>query len=275
MNSTYELKQAKLSKRICAFFIDFLIFVIIFSASMFIFSNYIKDYNEAKKVYDDKCLEYNLVVEKTNEEGEKYTASWTVYDFLLSDFASAGCRVEKEEDIKEISDECNKEYTDFLTAQNEAFGKDEVATTAYESVCNYRLLFFTISAFLPLLIINIVFPFIFKNGQTLGKKVMKLGLVSKNGVKVSNLNVVVRFLIGIFALEVLPFMIYLAVSNVYTICLLIGMAISFVNFCLFIFTNNHYMIHDRIGGTIVIDSHTTIIFNSIEEKNRILGNANK
>ena len=273
MNSSYELRQAKISKRIYAFFIDLLIFVIIFSASMFICNNYVKDYNEAKKVYDDKCLEYNLVVEKTNEEGEKYTETWTVYDFLLSDFASTGCRVEKEEDIKEISDACNKEFSDFLIAQNDAFGKDEVATSAYNSVCNYRLLFFVISSFLPLLIINIVFPFIFKNGQTLGKKVMKLGLVSKSGVKVSNLNVIVRFLIGIFAFEVLPFMIYLAVSNVYTIGLLIGMAVSFINFCFFIFTNNHYMIHDHIGGTVVIDLHTTIIFNSIEERNRILGNA--
>ena len=86
MNSSYELRQAKISKRIYAFFIDLLIFVIIFSASMFICNNYVKDYNEAKKVYDDKCLEYNLVVEKTNEEGEKYTDTWTVYDFLLSDF---------------------------------------------------------------------------------------------------------------------------------------------------------------------------------------------
>ena len=228
-----------------------------------------------QKVYDEKCLEYNLVVEKTNEEGEKYTESWTVYDFLLSDFASAGCKVEKEEDIKEISDECSKEFNDFLIAQNEAFGNDKIATTAYNSVCNYRLLFFIISSFLPLLIINIVFPFIFKNGQTLGKKVMKLGLVSKSGVKVTKLNVIVRFLIGIFAFEVLPFMIYLAVSNVYTFGLLMGMAISFINFCLFIFTNNHYMIHDHIGGTVVVDLHTTIIFNSVEEKNRILGNANK
>lgn len=272
MNSTYEIRQAKMSKRICAFFVDLFIFVIIFSLSMLICNSFM-DYKDSKAIYDEKCLEYNLVVEKVNEEGETYAASWTIYDFLLSDFASAGCKVEKEEDIKEISEECQKEFNDFLTKQNEEFGKDKVALDAYESVVNYRVSFFVISSFLPLLLINFVFPLIFKNGQTLGKKLFKLGLVNKDGVRARTTNIITRFLIGIFAFEVLPLMIYLAVSNVYTICLLIGLAVTFVNFILFIFTNSHKMIHDVVGGTIVVDLHTTIIFDSIEEKNRIKGNA--
>ena len=124
-----------------------------------------------------------------------------------------------------------------------------------------------------MLIINIVFPLIFKNGQTLGKKVFELGLVSKKGIKVNFANIGLRFLIGIFAFEVFPFMLYLAVSNVYSIGLYLGMALFFVNFCLFIFTKNHTMVHDYVGGTVVVDLHTTIVFNSVEEMNRIKGNA--
>ncbi|MBQ9731111.1 MAG: RDD family protein [Bacilli bacterium] len=275
MDSAFDIKQAKISKRIYAFLIDLLIFIVIFSASMFFFTKYVEDYNDTKKVYDDKCLEYNLVVEKTNENGEKYTTTWTVYDFMLSSFASSGCHAEKEEDIKEVTEACQKEFNEFLIKQNDAFGNDAVATTAYNTVVKYRVGFYAISSFLALLIINIVFPLIFKNGQTLGKKVFKLGLVNKKGIKVGTFNIVVRFLIGIFALEVFPLMLYLAVSNVYTIGLLFGMGLSFVNFCLFIFTKNHNLVHDYIGGTIVVDLHTTIIFNSVEEMNRIKGNANK
>lgn len=273
MDSAYEIKQAKISTRIYAFLIDLLIFIVIFSASMFLLNTYSKDYNDSKKIYDEKCLEHNLVIEKTNENGEKYTANWTVYDFMMSSFSSPGCHVEKEEDIKDVSDECQIEYSDFLTKQNEVFGKDEVAVSTYNKIVKYRIGFYAISSFLALLIINIVFPLIFKNGQTLGKKVFKLGLVSKKGIKVNFANIGLRFLIGIFAFEVFPFMLYLAVSNVYTIGLLLGMALSFVNFCLFIFTKNHVMVHDYVGGTVVVDLHTTIVFNSVEEMNRIKGNA--
>lgn len=273
MDSAYEIKQAKISKRIYAFLIDLLIFIVIFSASMFLLNTYSKDYNDSKKIYDEKCLEYNLVVEKTNEDGEKYTISWSVYDFMLSSFSSPGCHADKFEDIKEISDSCQKEYNDFLAKQSEAFKNDEVAFSAYNAIVKYRIGFYAFSSFLALLIINIVFPLIFKNGQTLGKKVFELGLVSKKGIKVSFANIGLRFLIGIFAFEVFPFMLYLAVSNVFSIGLFLGMALFFVNFCLFIFTKNHTMVHDYVGGTIVVDLHTTIVFNSIEEMNRIKGNA--
>lgn len=267
MDSVFELRQAKISKRIAAFVMDMIMFFIIFAGALFAFENFSVDYNENRIVYEEKCLEHNLSFETINENGEKYVKTWTIQDYLESSYASSSCKVSNSSNLTSVSSECQEEFNKFFLKNNENFSKDEVALKAFNNVLNYRISFYAISTLVGLIIVNLVFPLIFKNGQTLGKKIMHLGLVSKKGIKVSKLNVIGRFLLGIFAVEVMPLMMYFAASNVFGMTAIIGVLVTVVNFCLIVFTKNHTMIHDYIGGTIVIDLDTTVIFNTLEEMN--------
>jgi len=250
MNQGLENSRASLSRRFLAFFIDSAIAIVIFLLSITALTTFVKDYSVQDTIYNDKLLEHNLVT-KSVESNEN--VAWTVETFLVSEYASNGCKVEKIEDIKSISDECQKEFNEFIAKNNENFKNDLVAITAYDKVLRYRVIFYSSSAFLALFVIQFVMPLILKKGQTIGKKIMSIGLVTRNKKELTFVNLGLRFLVGFYLIEFLPIVLNLAAANVYGLLLFSGLAIFVVNLILVACTNKQIVIHDFVSNTMVVD----------------------
>ncbi|GHV54463.1 hypothetical protein FACS1894216_14530 [Synergistales bacterium] len=78
--------------------------------------------------------------------------------------------------------------------------------------------------------------FLYRNGQTVGKKLMGIKIVSKDGGRASLPGIIFLRMLGMFILEIIP---------------LIGWSIFFINL-FFIFRSDRRMIHDFLAGTVVI-----------------------
>lgn len=96
------------------------------------------------------------------------------------------------------------------------------------------------------LLVYLLPPFFFKNGQTLGKKTMGLILIRKNGGKPTVMNLMARTLVGFWILE-------------YIGSLLLFFAFFFLT-CAFVLTNRQgRALHDIVGRTIVVDKNAVLV----------------
>jgi len=96
-------------------------------------------------------------------------------------------------------------------------------------------------------------PLILKKGQTIGKKIMSIGLVTRNKKELTFVNLGLRFLVGFYLIEFLPIVLNLAAANVYGLLLFSGLAIFVVNLILVACTNKQIVIHDFVSNTMVVD----------------------
>lgn len=125
-----------------------------------------------------------------------------------------------------------------------------------------------LSSFLIAGIISyIVLPLILKNGQTLGKKVFKLGLANSDGYKFDNRRLIMRFVP--FAVVVIS-MVFLIEANLY-IALTIVTTLLLVSFALAMSSPKRMSLHDFTAQTLVIDLKGSILFsNAGDEEEYVL-----
>lgn len=119
------------------------------------------------------------------------------------------------------------------------------------------LLFFGISFVFECLI-----PLFSKNGETIGKKIFKIGLVNKYGYKYKKVSIVFRYF---------SFLIFDVLFTIFTFGILF-----IVNLIMFFNSKKRRVIHDYVAGSVVIDTSTSIIFKSKKEEdfynNRVKNN---
>ena len=111
-------------------------------------------------------------------------------------------------------------------------------------------------------------PLLFGNGQTLGKKIFGLGLVRTDGVKVNNLQLFTRALLGKFTVEtMLP--VYILVLLFWGSIGIIGTAVLLILGVAQLLTlklsRTNALIHDLLAGTAVVDINSQMIFRSAED----------
>ena len=113
----------------------------------------------------------------------------------------------------------------------------------------------------------IVFPLIFKNGQTLGKKAFKLGLATADGYKFENKRLIMRFVP--FAVVTIS-MIFLIEANMY-IALTIVTTLLLVSFAISMSSPKRMSLHDFTAQTLVVDLKASTLFeNAGDEENYVL-----
>ena len=117
--------------------------------------------------------------------------------------------------------------------------------------------------FLAGLITYIVIPYFIKNGQTVGKKIFKLGLATYDGYKMNDYQLLLRF-VPILVVDLsllLPFW-----STVFS-ALIIPIVTLLVSFALMMASPKRAALHDFAARTIVIDYESSTIFkNELEEE---------
>ena len=233
---TISIQKASFWKRISAYLFDFILTVIlavgfgvILSATVN-YNSHLDRYSEIQQHYIEK---YNLDVELTDEEYSKLT------------------------------DEQKQPYID----ADKELRADPEANKEMMLIMGLSLVIISVGLLLATVVIHVAVPLLFKNGQTLGKKIFGLAVVRSNSVKLSNPILIVRSVLGLYTIETMfPVMLILMIlfgllGSVGTITI----GLFFVlQTCVVAFTQNHTAIHDLLSDTVVVDMSTQRIFESQE-----------
>lgn len=151
-------------------------------------------------------------------------------------------------------------YGFYKNAYTDAY-KDLIMRDFYKNIADLRYFYTTLalvsSGILSGIIFYVAVPWLMKNGQTLGKKIFKLGLATYDGYIFSNKQLLLRFV---------PFFVAMAVQLIPIIfsdmlyLIIFYSALLLVSFALMMASPKRAALHDFAARTIVIDLATSIIF---------------
>ncbi len=233
---TETIQRASVLKRIAAYLLDLIllsVLVVGVASLLSLVMNYDGTMDELNGYYDKYAEKFGISFEISNE----------AYNTL--------------------SDEERDVYEQAFQAMNE----DEGAVNSYNKVVNATMIIATTSILVGYLLLEFLVPMLFKNGQTVGKKIFSLALSRDNCVKVSALQLFVRTVLGKCTVGTLiPVMVLMTVffgtPSLVGLLLIFGIAVA--QLLMFGFSTNHSTIHDRMAGTVVIDLPSQMIFQSEE-----------
>ena len=171
----------------------------------------------------------------------------------------------------------NQEAFEALTSQQQetyhaayrAFIADEAVLYNYNMIVNLWMLITTFSILIAVLALEFVIPLLLKNGQTLGKKIFGVALMRADGVKITNLQLFVRTVLGKFTIEIMiPVYILLMIAfdsiGIISVAILGGILVA--ELLTFVLSRTNNLIHDSIAVTVAVDMATQLIFETPEEK---------
>ena len=233
----FDLQKASILKRASAFLLDLILVAIVAVLFAYLLSivtgynKYSEQYNERRTYYLEK---YDIKENISKEEYEK-----------LSD--------EKKEDYQKAS---------------EALAKDKVAIKSYNMVVNLSILITSLSIFFAFILLEFIIPIILKNGQTVGKKIFSISLVRSNAVKIGNISLFIRSILGKYAIEtMIPvyFLIMLFFGKLDALGAILLFAIPLVNVLIMLVTSSHTAIHDLLADTVAVDMSCQKIFDTEDD----------
>ena len=240
-------------KRIGAYLIDIILVSLV--ATLLTSNSYInmyyKKYKDTYNEYNNKYNDYIHYYNKLENYYEDKKISEKEYNKLLSIDKTMSKDLIKYYKDKKIN---NKEYNNIIENLNFNYSKIEIDYS-------YKLLKYsiipTIVSIMCALLYFVIIQFYF-NGQTLGKKLMKLRIISNNGKQLNTLNYFIRSLIvnevfinilSIILLMVLSKNNYIVYNKIiYVITFILETVIIFM----IMFDKNNRGLHDYISNTKVI-----------------------
>ena len=237
-------------KRISAFLFDIILFCIVAVGIAFLLSSLLgmdAQQNKAIEICGRYAEEYGLDAFLTEEE--------------LDGAITLALTVERQGELTE------EQATAFQEAV-EALRNDKEYLHAYGMVGQLILLVVTFSLLVSNLVLEFVLPLLFKNGQTIGKKIFGVAVMRIDGVKASPVMLLIRALLGKYAVEtMIPVFVLLSfilgtASIVYVILLLMLILAQII---LLIFTQARTPIHDMLAGTVTVDFASQLIFDTPED----------
>lgn len=233
----FDVQRASMWKRISAYLFDFIILGIVVVGVAFIMS-VITGYDGYGDRFDDIRVKYET------EYGIEFEIS--------------------QEAFNELSDEQKSNYD----AAFEALSKDNEASYVYTMMVNLTLVITSISILFGYVILELIVPLIFKNGQTLGKKIFGIALMRTDGVRTTPFALFVRTILGKYTIETMVpvliiVMIYFNVLGL-TGTVILGL-IALLQIIMVAATRSRSAIHDLLACTVVVDYSSQRIFDSSEE----------
>ncbi len=246
----YDLQKASMWKRISAYLCDMILFCIVTVGIAFLLSS---------------ALGVNTQQDKMTELCHHYAEEYGLDAFLTKEELDADLFFTiSEERYNSLSEE-NKSAYDEAT---KALLADQSYLHAYGMVNQLILLVIIFSILATYLVLEFAVPLLFKNGQTVGKKVFGVAVMRIDGVKLSPLLLFVRTILGKYTIETMVpvfvlLMIYLGTTGIVGLAVLLIIALAQIG--LLLFTNARTPIHDMMAGTVAVDFASQMIFNSPEE----------
>ena len=150
----------------------------------------------------------------------------------------------------------------------EALIHDTAAMRAYNMVINLSMVITSIGILLAVLLWEFFVPLWIGNGQTLGKKIFSLCLVRNDGVKLNNMQLFARTILGKYALETMipvfiALMLFWGTAGLGGTVILFALALAQL-LCIAI-SHTNSAIHDFLAGTVVVDITSQMIFRTTED----------
>lgn len=232
-----DLQKASLLKRASAFLLDLILLAILSSGFAWIlsavtgFDGYSARLDGYYRSYE---AEYGVTFELT---GEQYDA---------------------------LDEAGRKAYDDAYRA----LLADTEAIRCYRMVLNLTLLITSLGIFLAYLTLEFFLPMILHNGQTVGKKIFGVAVMRTDGVRLSNLQLFVRTVLGKYTIEtMIPVLIVIMIwfNSIGIIGVVILGLILLLQIILLAATRERSLLHDLLAGTVCVDLSSQLIFNSVEE----------
>lgn len=238
-----DLQKASLWKRISAFLFDIIMLAVVAVGIAALMSTLLK-YDKYKKIIDDRkdyyIAKYEAEYEK--EHGEK-------------------CEL----DLSVAYNDMSEGQKEIYKNTDDALRRDSNISRTYTMMMNLTLVITVVSALASYLLLEFVIPLIFKNGQTLGKKIFGIGVMRTSSVKITPVALFVRTVLGKYAIETmvpvfLIIMMFFGILGFVGAIVLLGLVIlEIVVMCA---TRTKSMIHDLISDTVVIDMSSQMIFDN-------------
>lgn len=236
-----DLQKAGLWKRVSAALFDFILLVIIVvgaATGLSAILGYDGYLNKMTAIHESYALEYDV------------TASM--------------------DEIQAMSESEYKAYEARVQAAEKALSENEEFLHAWNMIIHMSLLIAAFSVLFGVLLMELVVPLMFGNGQTLGKKIFGVALMRVDGVKVTTLQMFVRSILGKFSVE-LMIPIYLFINlyfneeiSIVGVAVLLLLVISQI-ICL-VRTGTVSLLHDVMAGTVAVDMASQMIFETKEEQ---------
>ena len=222
-----ELKKAPTIRRISAGIVDLILIIVVMVAVILVIKPYCSlDTKEAEleAVYDEYCDEYGIDPELTQEEYDKMT--------------------KEEQDA----------YNAAVQRANEALNNDKYVIELFYAINKLYLFIALAGISIASLIVELVVPLVLGNGQTIGKKIFKLGVRNKHGYKASIVQLLARSLLG----KILPAMgivvlLYLFLVAIWSDAVLALLGIAVLEILVYMLTKRNALIHDVITSTACVD----------------------
>lgn len=221
----YNLQPARMWKRLSAALLDGALLILLTLVGMLIFSSVFQyDAHSAKlgEIYNSYAEQYNVDFDRAVNDYESMT----------------------EEEIAQV----DEAYA--------ALSSDEAVLTEYSEMLRLTLLCVTLGILLSYALLEFVLPLALGNGQTLGKKLVGIGLKNADGTKLTTYNLVMRVFLGKFSIETLiPVLLLLMMgfSAIGYVGLGIIAALLICDIVLMFSSGTKSPIHDRVGQTVCVD----------------------
>lgn len=197
---------------------------------------------------------------KTDDHLECYQQAYDKYSAQYSVNLTA-------KDYAELTEAQKQDYNNRASQAEKAFENDTAAVYAYNMFINLSLISITLGVLLGVLLIEFVVPLLFGNGQTLGKKIFGIALVHKDIIKVSNLQLFIRAVLGKFAIELMiPIYILMMIyfNSIGIISVVVLAVILIAQIVSLIASRTNSLLHDVMAGTVAVDMASQKIFDSRE-----------
>ncbi len=235
-----DLQKGSLLKRASAFLLDGILLVILTTGFAFALSG-IFNYNKLSQEYSDGMDYY----------AEKYDVDFE------------GIVTQESYDALEASEKAR--YDEAIEAMN----ADDNLVHLLNTIVVMIVAMVSLGIFLAFAVVEYLFPMIFKNGQTVGKKIFGLGVMRTNGVKVGPVALFIRTFFGKYIVETMIPVLIVLMLIFHAIGIMgstgpMGMIFVFgllvVQILLVFFSKTNSMLHDKISDCVVVDLSSQMIF---------------
>ena len=224
-------------KRISAYIFDFIILAMIAVGVAFLLSA-VLGYDSYDAKLDSIYAEYE----------EKYGISFSI----------------TEEEYNELSEEDKSKYL----AAKEAFSEDQELAYTYLMVINLTLIIISVGILIAYIICDLVIPLLFKNGQTLGKKIFGIAVMRTNHTRINGISLFIRTILGKYTIETMvPTLIVIMImfSQIGIVGIVILGLLLILELVVIFSTATRSTLHDLLAMTVVVDMQSQMIFESEEE----------
>jgi uncharacterized RDD family membrane protein YckC len=247
----YDLQKASVLKRISAWLLDFILLAIVITgltwglaAAMGYYQNqsFIADINNE---YDEKYFS------EINGEGCLPENRKLTFDTNIMTAEKYGALSEDE-----------KAYFDSVY---DIYKFDERVNFAFAKEITVLLSAASIAIILAYLALEFFVPLKLGNGQTIGKKIFAIGVMQVNGVRITNISLFVRSMLGKCTIETMvPALISIMILRgaINIVGLLVLALIAIFQIILLISTKTNSLIHDIFAFTVTVDMPSQMIFDT-------------